>query len=50
MKKFRVWFKQINETYIDVEAFDKEQAKRIAKGEWKFSVAEPIVTDCKPLP
>ena len=35
MKKWRVWFEQINQTYIDVEARTEDSAILKAKREWQ---------------
>ena len=32
---YRVWFEQVNQTYIDVSAVDEESAKEIAARRWQ---------------
>ena len=44
MKKWRIWFEQINKTHIDVEARTEDSAILKAKREWQEE-SEPIVTD-----
>jgi len=46
--KFRVWFEQVNATYLDVDALDKEQATRLASADWKYNT-QPVVTGCRKL-
>ena len=33
--KYRVWFKQINQCYLDVEAFSEDAATMIARRKWE---------------
>ncbi len=47
MKKYRVWFEQINEQYIDVHASSKEIAKGKAEMIWKHDNTPPRITDVK---
>ena len=44
MKKWRVWFEQINQTYIDVEARTEDSAILKAKREWREE-NEPLMGD-----
>lgn len=42
-KKFRVYISQVNQTYVDVEATDKDSAEEAAKREWKREYAHPRI-------
>lgn len=44
MKKFEVFFQQINYVCIDVEARDRESAEAKATAIWKREYGQPTVT------
>lgn len=35
MVKFRIWFEQVNQTYIDVDEVNEYMAMKVAKEKWK---------------
>lgn len=47
-KKYRVYIRQINQTYVDVSAASKEEAETKAQAEWKRDYAHPTImaTEC----
>lgn len=49
MKKWRVWFEQVNQDYLDVVACTKAAAILDAKYEWRLMNRNPKVIDIKEL-
>ena len=43
-KTYRVWFNQINQTYVDVKAKDAEEAKEKAYLKWRREWAHAEVS------
>ena len=48
-KTFRVWFNQVNQDYIDVEARDQAEAEKKATKAWLSDYAIPEISDTKEL-
>ena len=48
-RTFRVWFNQINQDYIDVEARDHAEAEKKATKVWLSDYAIPEIPDSKEL-
>jgi DnaJ-class molecular chaperone len=44
MNKYRVWISQINQTYIDVKAYNSNEAIRKAYRKWHMEVHPDILS------
>lgn len=49
MARYRVYFNQINQTYFDVNAKDKEEAREKAKIEWKKNMGIADISEVNKL-
>jgi hypothetical protein len=41
---YKVWVEQVNQTCVEVKAFDEDEAKEKAYKEWRKSYAHSIVS------
>ena len=44
MKKYRVWVEQVNQTWLDVEAKDKHEAREKGYKKWRKEYAHSYVS------
>ena len=49
LKSYRVWFEQINQTYVDVLASNEECAQKEGIYQWKILNLPPVVSQVAPL-
>lgn len=49
MKTYRVWIAQVNQTYVDVQASDHENAIESAQLKWKRECSYPTVLDVREI-
>jgi len=49
LKSYRVWFEQVNQTYVDVDASNEESAKVEAVYQWQRQNLPPAIDCIAPL-